>query len=272
MRTPLFLIAALGLAACAPTVPAGNLEGVGFQDYQSYLRQREAALNGTAPAAPVPLGAPMAPAGGTGFSPERIGAAIDTAVGAPPVPHDVPGATGAVIGAPAYGQPLSATVPPLAPAYDPNDPNRPRGEAFAGIEARSGEVDPNNTGISDEQDFSAVTARETIESDAQRIARNRAQFQMVQPTALPERRGRPGPNIVEFALSTAHPPGTPMYRRSGLALTNPDAACARFASPDLAQEAFLAAGGPERDRRGVDPDGDGYACSWDPRPFRAGLN
>ena len=28
------------------------------------------------------------------------------------------------------------------------------------------------------------------------------------------------------------------------------------------------AGGPERDQFGIDPDGDGYACSWDPSPFR----
>ncbi len=28
------------------------------------------------------------------------------------------------------------------------------------------------------------------------------------------------------------------------------------------------AGGPERDQFGIDPDGDGYACRWDPSPFR----
>jgi hypothetical protein len=39
-------------------------------------------------------------------------------------------------------------------------------------------------------------------------------------------------------------------------------------SDDLAQEAFLSEGGPERDRLGVDPDGDGFACRWDPTPFR----
>ena len=38
--------------------------------------------------------------------------------------------------------------------------------------------------------------------------------------------------------------------------------------PDQAQQDFLAKGGPERDRMGVDPDGDGFACAWDPRPFR----
>mgnify|MGYP000454045377 CR=1 FL=1 len=45
--------------------------------------------------------------------------------------------------------------------------------------------------------------------------------------------------------------------------------CAKYASADLAQEDFLQRGGPERDRKGLDPDGDGYACNWDPTPFRA---
>ncbi len=45
-------------------------------------------------------------------------------------------------------------------------------------------------------------------------------------------------------------------------------ACARYDSQDLAQAEFLASGGPRMDRRGVDPDGDGFACGWDPAPFR----
>jgi hypothetical protein len=40
---------------------------------------------------------------------------------------------------------------------------------------------------------------------------------------------------------------------------------------DAAQEAFLAAGGPERDRNNLDPDGDGFACWWDPEPFRRAM-
>ena len=34
----------------------------------------------------------------------------------------------------------------------------------------------------------------------------------------------------------------------------------------------LERGGPQRDRLGVDPDGDGFACSWNPTPFRAVQN
>ena len=45
-------------------------------------------------------------------------------------------------------------------------------------------------------------------------------------------------------------------------------ACRRFSNADEAQRAFLANGGPQTDRGGLDPDGDGFACSWDPTPYR----
>jgi len=245
MRAVPVLMLVVGLAACGPVVPES---GVGFGDYSQYLRERERALVSGA-AAPVPLAPVVAPATTTGFSTDRASAAIDAADGR---------ATGALVGA----GPLPAA------SFDATDPNRPRGNAPAGIKVESGEVQGGNHGtISDENDFGAVSARETIESDAQRISRNRAQYEVVQPTALPQRQGNTGPNIVAFALSTTHAPGTPVYRRSGFG--GKGAACARYSSPDRAQEAFLAEGGPERDRKGLDPDGDGFACGWDPRAFRA---
>ena len=109
----------------------------------------------------------------------------------------------------------------------------------------------------------------SIVGDAQRLEQNRAQYQVIEPQALPQRTGGAQPNIVAFALSTSHPVGTRVYARAGF---NGEARAARncrtYASPDQAQIDFLARGGPERDRRGLDPDGDGYACSWDPSPFR----
>lgn len=257
MRTAaLVLVFPAALAACTQSVP-NSAAGVGFGSYTDYLRQREAAL---ASGAPAPLAPPLTggpgtavaaaapaggvPAGGTGFSTERIGAAIDAAEAgtAPPAAAPLPGIATA---APAGGG-AAANVPP---------------EAGAAVAA-------NPPAISDEQDFNAVATRETIESDAARIARNRAQYEVVQPTAVPERPADSGPNIVAFALSTTHAPGTPVYRRSGLRVGNSANACARYGSPDRAQEAFLEAGGPERDRLNLDPDGDGFACAWDPRPFR----
>lgn len=131
------------------------------------------------------------------------------------------------------------------------------------------QADADNPNISDEQDFAAVSGRESIESDADRLARNRELYQVVQPTALPERSGQTGPNIVAYALATSHPRGTQMHSRNGrLNVERFNRVCASYGSDDQAQQAFLSNGGPERDRKGVDPDGDGYACFWNPAPFR----
>src|SRR5690606_21855215 len=126
-----------------------------------------------------------------------------------------------------------------------------------------------STAISDEQDFGAVSGRQSIESDAERLARQRAAYEVVQPTAVPTRPSGTGPNIVAYALSTTNAVGQKIYSRSGF---NADSkflrACASYTSSDRAQQDFLANGGPQKDSKGVDPDGDGFACYWDPTPFR----
>ncbi|MGB0798780.1 MAG: hypothetical protein ACPGRD_05630 [Planktomarina sp.] len=131
--------------------------------------------------------------------------------------------------------------------------------------ARSGE-------ISDEQNFDAVSGRETIESDAARLAQNRQQYSVISATDLPSRQGSV-PNIVKYAIQTDNPIGVALYKRNGLSTQNRFLRnCQQYASSDLAQQDFLARGGPIRDRRGIDPDGDGFACQWDPRPFRAAVS
>lgn len=235
------VLSALVLAACTPTTSSTG-PGVGFQDYGSYIRG----------AAPAPTGAPVTvvPPGG-GFDPAAAAAAIDRSQGVAPTPGVVaPG--------------------PTATPLPTDSAERPRGGAPAGIKEESGEV-ASHAGISDEQDFDAVSSRETIESDKERIAKNRAEYVVVQPKDLPQRPGDTGPNIVEFALATTHAPGVQMYKRSGLGIRDANSVCAKYSSPDQAQQDFLAKGGPDRDRMGVDPDGDGFACSWDPRPFRTAL-
>jgi hypothetical protein len=222
------------MTACAPQVPES---GAGFTDYNTYMRQ-----NATPSAAASPAASPA-------FSTAGAAAAIDRASG-------------------------SAAAAPAAPPQGRivTDPaNRPRGNAPSTIKEDTGEMQYAAEAMSDEQDFQAVSSRETIESDKERIARNRAQYTVDQPTALPERKGGEGPNIVQYALSTTNLPGQQIYKRSSLGMSNPERACARYGSPDLAQQAFLEAGGPEKDRKGLDPDGDGFACSWDPRPFRTAL-
>ena len=244
MRLPVALMLSFGLVACTQSVPDSGA-GVGFSDYTTYSQSRDASLAGGTPIAPT-----------TGFSTAAAGAAIDAADGRavqqPPVT-------------------LQPGVPQQGVVIGSGDPARPRGNAPAGIQVESGEVQAAKAGISDEQDFEAVKARQTIQSDAERIAQNRAQYQVVQPGALPQRPGDTGPNIVEYALATTHAPGVQLHKRSGFSVKRAASACAKFGSPDQAQEAFLAKGGPERDRLGVDPDGDGYACTWDPRPFRTAL-
>ena len=255
MRVPHAVMLCFGLVACTQTVPDSGA-GVGFQDYTSYQQSRDASLAAsTGAGAAAPLGAT------SGFSTAAAGAAIDAADGRVPAAQ----ADGAFASAPLRSTPNQGVV------IGSGDPVRPRGNAPAGIQVESGEVQAATAGISDEQDFEAVKARQTIQSDAERIAQNRAQYQVVQPGALPQRSGDSGPNIVEYALATTHAPGVKMHKRSSFSGNRSAAACAKFGSPDLAQEAFLAKGGPQRDRLGVDPDGDGYACSWDPRPFRTAL-
>ena len=171
------------------------------------------------------------------------------------------------------GAPLSATGPLDAAALEARRAN----SGIEPIQASPGNPAPqiveNAAGISDENDFNAVSNTRSIEGDAALIAQNRARYQIIQPEALPTRPGTNAPNIVAYALQTTNPKGAPIYRRSSFASENRHLRnCAAFASADLAQEDFLANGGPERDRQNLDPDGDGFACSWDPAPFRAVRN
>lgn len=131
----------------------------------------------------------------------------------------------------------------------------------------------NSAGISQEQDFDAVSNRRSIEGDAERLEAARAQYVVIEPSALPTRPGSNVPNIVEYAIRTNNPVGTRIYQRSGFnAARKFERNCAEFASEDIAQEEFLMSGGPQRDRQGLDPDGDGFACFWDPRPYRRAVS
>ena len=122
--------------------------------------------------------------------------------------------------------------------------------------------------ISNEQDFEVVATAQTVESDAERIAANRAKYIVMDVQALPRRPGR-RPNVVDYALRTNNPIGVQLYNRFGTGLKVISfGGCDRYRSMDEAQQDFLAKGGPERDAYGLDPDGDGFACGWDPRPFR----
>lgn len=110
----------------------------------------------------------------------------------------------------------------------------------------------------EEQKVDAAIAEKKLEQD-------RAQLVIVQPGALPDKVD--GVNIALYAQQSTNPVGNRIYSRTGS--LGIGSACSRFKNPDDAQRAFLAGGGPETDKYGLDPDGDGFACKWDPTPYRA---
>lgn len=238
MRFILCVLGFAALSACAPSVPDSGA-GVGFNDYDSYLKEkqaREAQLaNSARPAANA-------------------------------VSSEVVDDNGVVVG---QGSASAVIAADTQAALNETAANSGQPLVHASPSNPAPVTVNSASGISKENDFNAVGAQRTIESDAAKIAQNRAQYQVIQPKALPTRTGAGGPNIVAYALSSKHPRGTRIYRRVGV---NKDAKyrrnCAKYPSPDRAQSDFLAKGGPERDKLGLDPDGDGYACAWDPSPFR----
>ena len=258
MRLTLGFVTMAALVACSPVIPDSGAPvdtgtGVGFKDYATYQREkaaRETALaSGSTPRPAVISDEPLDATGG--------------ATGAP----DIPEASEAERIAAEARAALDATGPEIA------------GEDGTGEEPlRASPSNPppaavNEVGISEENSFDAVDSERSIEEDAARIARNREQYQVIAPEEIGTRSGDSGPNIVAYALDSQHPVGTQIYRRIGFATAARNARnCAEYASPDQAQIDFLSRGGPQRDRLALDPDGDGYACGWDPTPFRRALS
>ncbi len=78
----------------------------------------------------------------------------------------------------------------------------------------------------------------------------------------------PTPLLVRYAHQESQNPGQVKYPRTGGTVGSAERACRGYAGADAAQTAFIAAGGPVIDPKGLDPDGDGFVCGWDPRPFR----
>ena len=246
MRTGLVLAASfVALTACGST-ETQRAAGVGFSDYAQFeidRARREAALS-----------------------------APRQSIIPPPQVNSVPGAStqptgGAIAASELAAAGIGQSQQPTAPVPAPS-PVR-----TGGIDATPGNPAPaltnNSSGISDEQSFDAVSGRETIESDAERRAAQAAARQEIQPTAVPQRPSSTGPNIVEYAINAPNVKGQEWYSRSLLSGQGRfQRNCAQYGSPDDAQRDFLARGGPERDRLGIDPDGDGFACGWDPAPFK----
>lgn len=96
------------------------------------------------------------------------------------------------------------------------------------------------------------------------LAEARSRLVVVQPTSGSVPQGS-SVNVTLYAQQSTNQVGQRIYqRRAGVG-----GGCGRYASADAAQRAFLEAGGPTSDPRGLDPDGDGFACDFDPAPYRA---
>ena len=50
--------------------------------------------------------------------------------------------------------------------------------------------------------------------------------------------------------------------------SNAGLGCKKFSTKNAAQIFFLENGGPKNDFYNIDPDGDGFACKWDPAIYR----
>lgn len=252
--TLVFGLSLAALSACAPQVP-DSAAGAGFGSEADAARARELELAG-GPATIERLAPPQAlssetlPPAQPGDAPRFPGSAATAQSGG--TNDDIAAQTAAVLAASSP----TGTAPSVPSAASMGAPL----------------VVTTNSGLSAENDFGAVSETRSIEGDAALIATNRSQYEVVQPTAVPDRGDTTQPNIVAFALATSHPVGTRVYSRSGVNLAGrAERNCRTFSSADLAQIEFLSRGGPESDRAGLDPDGDGYACGWDPTRFRTAV-
>lgn len=250
MRFSLPICAALALAACQPAVPES---GVGFGDYQSYLKAREGQLAGsTVSSAPTVQNAGAA-IGAETVTATPLGA---TSTAALPVAPIAAPAVAPVAGAPiqtsaALATPLASTTaassaavvaaPAALPASDPSAPLP--ASILAAIPGAAPAATP------------AATA--PVAAPAPSTA----------PVSASSTNPDGSPNLVVYALNAPNRLGQPVYARSGDSAASTKA-CGRYRSADLAQTAFLDQGGPQTDRKNLDPDGDGFACKWDPTPFQ----
>ncbi|MEX5727310.1 hypothetical protein Ga0609869_000663 [Rhodovulum iodosum] len=251
------LAALVALAGCEPEVP-DSAAGVGFADYASYQTARESRLQGQASVLPPVTTAAIseempnprfsaAPAPAATVSPQATALApVNAPVGAPLSALSAD----RVAAAPVAASPLPAAPAPAMPAGQNNGP----------------------APILQDETYQPPTGAPVVREPAPGTAAGQTAV-AIEPAPVPQRSGTSAPNIVAYAINTTNRVGQPRYRRSNpLRFSSFERNCGRYPSDDLAQEAFLGAGGPERDRLNLDPDGDGFACRWDPAPFRQAVN
>ena len=75
-------------------------------------------------------------------------------------------------------------------------------------------------------------------------------------------------NVAKYARNTKNTKGEKVYTRLSFSIYNNWNECSKFRTQDDAQRTFIKAGGPYNDKFNLDPDGDGFACEWDPEIYR----
>lgn len=240
MRFSLAVLALCVIAGCSPEIPDSGA-GVGFGDYGTFMRERERERLATRPASIVP------PPQVVSLPPQPVSPAQPLSAQTGPAPVQTVAVQSAPIAQSSPFQPVQQPVAQPAP-----------------MSAATPFPGPVTT-----QDFPTIAAAPAApQGGVSYPAPAQGTVEMVAASAVP---ARPSdiPNILEYALSTRNSLGERVWRRTPLTMQNTDRNCRSFVNSDLAQEEFLRRGGPERDPLNLDPDGDGFACWWDPAPFRA---
>ena len=75
-------------------------------------------------------------------------------------------------------------------------------------------------------------------------------------------------NVASFARNTKNKKGEKVYTRLSFSIYDNWNECSKFRTQDDAQRKFIKDGGPYNDKFNLDPDGDGFACEWDPEIYR----
>lgn len=139
--------------------------------------------------------------------------------------------------------------------------------APAAIDPTTGDAIASDSGVLNLALQSQEEQKRLREADAAALATAAAQRVVIQPGQMPEVIA--GVNIITYARETTNTVGQRQYRRPIIRRLATASQCSKFASADDAQRNFLANGGPQDDPLNLDPDGDGFACRWNPEAYRA---
>lgn len=226
------------LAACNDTVPAG---GQGYFDPPAPQVQQTGPINLLPDSPPVAT----SDADTTAALTEAVSDALNDTPPATDTPPPVP-----------VPVPVPEPVPEPVPVPTPDPAVLPAGSN--GISTDDGSLNLNAESFA-EQEIKRNAA-------AALLAEARAKYTIIEPGSLPDIVA--GVNIAEYARTTTNKLREHLYRRPVIKDRFSRAECRKFTTPDDAQRYFLANGGPQKDPLNLDPDGDGFACSWSPEPFR----